>query len=91
MRLEFYFVLSSVTRKYDLNNDGWNVCYGSDADMHSVLAYVCFGPIVDIGRSPHSRSAAPLPQRDDQPVEVGGDNQPGLTPRQRQHRAVLVG
>ena len=36
-------------------------------------------------------AGAPLPQRDDQPVEVGGDNQPGLAARQRQHRAVLVG
>jgi hypothetical protein len=44
MRLEFYFVLSSVTRKYDLNNDGWNVCCGSEADMRSVLTYVCLGP-----------------------------------------------
>src|SRR4029077_2089251 len=33
----------------------------------------------------------PLPQRDDQPVEVGGNNQPDLAARQRQHRAVLVG
>jgi hypothetical protein len=48
MRLEFYFVLSSVTRKYDLNNDGWNVCYGSEAYMHSVLAYVRFGSEADI-------------------------------------------
>jgi hypothetical protein len=54
MRLEFYFVLRSVTRKYDLNNDGWNVCYGSEADMHSVLAYVCFGPIADISQCNHA-------------------------------------
>jgi hypothetical protein len=33
----------------------------------------------------------PLPQRDDQPVEVGGNNQPDLAARQRQPRAVLVG
>src|SRR3954451_5560587 len=34
---------------------------------------------------------AALPQRDDQPVEVGGDDQSGLAARQRKHRAVLVG
>jgi hypothetical protein len=33
----------------------------------------------------------PLPQRDDQSVEVGGNNQPDLAARQSQHRAVLVG
>jgi hypothetical protein len=33
----------------------------------------------------------PLPQRDDQPVEVGGNNQPDLAARQSQHRAILVG
>jgi hypothetical protein len=32
-----------------------------------------------------------LPQRDHQPVEVGGDDQSHLAARQRQHRAVLVG
>src|SRR6266487_1707023 len=31
-----------------------------------------------------------LPQRDHQPVEVGGDDQSHLAARQRQHRAVLV-
>ena len=34
---------------------------------------------------------APLPDRDDEPVEVGGDDQPGLAARQREHRAVLIG
>ena len=34
---------------------------------------------------------APLPQRDHQAVEVGGDDQSGLPARQRQHRAILVG
>jgi hypothetical protein len=32
-----------------------------------------------------------LPQRDHQPVEVGGDDQSRLAARQRLHRAVLVG
>jgi hypothetical protein len=32
-----------------------------------------------------------LPQRNHQPVEVGGDDQSRLAARQRQHRAVLVG
>jgi len=31
-----------------------------------------------------------LPQRNHQPVEVGGDDQPYLAARQRQHCAVLV-
>ena len=44
MRLEFYFVLSSVTRKYDLNNDGWNVRFGSKADMCRAKWHVCFTP-----------------------------------------------
>ena len=34
---------------------------------------------------------APLPQRDHETVEVGGDDQSRLTARQGQHRAVLVG
>src|SRR5215831_7427562 len=34
---------------------------------------------------------ATLPQRDCQPVEVGGDDQSGLAARQREHRAVLIG
>src|SRR6266849_3312082 len=37
------------------------------------------------------RVRAPLPQRDYQPVEVGGDDQSGLAARQREHRAVLIG
>jgi hypothetical protein len=31
-----------------------------------------------------------LPQRNHQPVQVGGDDQSHLAARQRQHRAVLV-
>ena len=34
---------------------------------------------------------APLPQRDHQSVEVGGDDQSGLTARQLEHCAILVG
>src|SRR5215470_15297448 len=34
---------------------------------------------------------APLPYRNDHPVEVGGDDEPGLAARQCQHRAVLIG
>src|SRR5215467_1766845 len=37
------------------------------------------------------RACAPLSYRDQQPVEVGRDDQPRLAARQRQHRAVLVG
>jgi len=48
MRLEFYFVLSSVTRKYDLNNDGWNVRFGSKADMCGAKRHVRFTPNSDI-------------------------------------------
>src|SRR5713101_2702757 len=42
-------------------------------------------------RAPAGRVRAPLPQRDYQPVEVGGDDQSGLAARQREHRAVLIG
>jgi hypothetical protein len=35
--------------------------------------------------------AAPLPQRDHQPAEVGGDDQSRLAARQPQDRAVLIG
>ena len=34
---------------------------------------------------------APLPQRDYQPVEVGGDDESGLAARQREYRTVLIG
>src|SRR5437867_725248 len=33
----------------------------------------------------------PLSDRDDEPVEVGGNDQSGLAARQREHRAVLIG
>src|SRR5262249_13330128 len=37
------------------------------------------------------RLGASLPYRDDQPVEVGGDDQSGLSAGQREHRTVLIG
>src|SRR5215831_5047474 len=37
------------------------------------------------------RISLPLPDGNDEPVEVGGDDQSGLTARQREHRAVLIG
>ena len=47
MRLEFYFVLSSVTCKYRLNNDGWNVRFGSKADICAAQRHVRFAPNSD--------------------------------------------
>src|SRR5262245_17701301 len=41
--------------------------------------------------APSNAARATLPQRDCQPVEVGGDDKSGLAARQREHRAVLIG
>jgi hypothetical protein len=58
-----------------------------DADKTSQILDFCFTPESTSMSALCQNGHRPLPQRDDQPVEVGGD----LAARQSQHRAILVG